>query len=162
MFINETIIEQEAANLEASPEKYQAAIAELTEEQPYIMGYLFSDSFKYLTEEEQGYLLYLTLVIWKSVSELDEDLAVASEELIGQFEEQNWEAMEASSNKKFRERLDVFFQDTPQEDLLAFIEDSLESDKEDGEEFLTKPGREIIFVGLKTVVDVLTQKKRGA
>ena len=52
--------------------------------------------------------------------------------------------------KKFRERLDVFFQDYFQEDLLAFVEDSL---SEEEEEMVTKIGREPMFVALKTIID---------
>ena len=155
MFVNETIIEQEAAQLDAATDNYEAAIAQLTAEQPQVLAYLFSDAFKMLTKEERAYFLYLGLVIWKAIWVEHKDIPALDEDTIGRYEERNWEIMDKSSNKKFRERLDVFFEKTPQEDLLAFIEDSLVSDADDQEDFLTTPGREMIFVGLKTIVDVL-------
>ena len=51
----------------------------------------------------------------------------------------------------------MFFENTQQEDLLAFIEDSLTPGEDDDEEFpVTEEGAEAMFVMLKTVVDVLT------
>lgn len=74
-------------------------------------------------------------------------------EIFEDAEEKNWELLEAgTSAQSFRERLDVFFEKTSQEDLLAFVEDAL-SDSEDG--LTTKEGREVVFVFLKSVIDCL-------
>ncbi len=155
-FISEQTIDQEASKLDASQQLYDDTLEQIKEQQPHVALYLMSESFELLTPKEQDYLLYLALVIWRAISQKEANSQAITEEQIGQHDEKNWELMEQSSNKKFRERLDVFFKDTPQEDLLAYIEDSLTIDSEDQEDFLTKAGREIIFVGLKTLVDVLT------
>jgi len=60
--------------------------------------------------------------------------------------------MEANVGKKFRERLDEFFEETKQEDLLAFIEDALLDDEESP---VSKEGREPMFVTLKAVIDTI-------
>jgi hypothetical protein len=65
-------------------------------------------------------------------------------------EEKNWELLESITAKRFRDRLDVFFKDNKQTDLLAFVEDML-LDEED--ELLTKEGREPMFVILKSIID---------
>ena len=54
------------------------------------------------------------------------------------------------TSKQFRDRLNVFFEKTSQEDLLAFIEDSL---LEEEEELVTKVGREPMFIALKSIID---------
>jgi len=76
-----------------------------------------------------------------------------TEEALSIAEETNWGKMQEVSAKKFRERLDVFFSSTSQEDLLAFIEDAL-LDEEEG--ILSKEGREPIFIILKSIIDALS------
>ena len=48
--------------------------------------------------------------------------------------------------------MDVFFENYQQEDLLAFVEDSLIDDED---EIVTKVGREPMFVALKSIIDCL-------
>ena len=55
--------------------------------------------------------------------------------------------------KRFRDRMDIFFENYSQEDLLAFVEDNL---VEDEDSLVTKEGREPMFVALKSVIDILT------
>jgi len=47
--------------------------------------------------------------------------------------------------------MDIFFKNYFQEDLLAFVEDSL---IEEEEGLVTKVGREPMFVALKSIIDV--------
>ena len=79
-----------------------------------------------------------------------------SEQEIGEAEENNYEILEASTAKKFRDRLDLFFENTSQEDLLAFAEEAVLESEEDPDSLVSKEGREPIFIALKTIVDVLT------
>ncbi len=67
-------------------------------------------------------------------------------------EDKNWEMLKDASGKHFRERLDVFFDAYPQEDLLAFAEDALVHDEE---EMVSSEGREYVFIALKTIIDCL-------
>jgi hypothetical protein len=88
---------------------------------------------------------------------LDGILEMSPEEL-EEIEEGNWTQLNDAVGKNFRQKLDGFFEDYPQEDLLAFVEDSLVISKE-GEESddfeISKEGREPIFVALKTIIDCL-------
>ena len=89
----------------------------------------------------------------------EEDLPIIDEEEIAEADEANWSLMESSKATDFHKRLDVFYEKSPEEDLMAFVEDALtgEAENEDGETFtLTPEGREPMFVALKTVIDVLT------
>ena len=61
--------------------------------------------------------------------------------------------LETVKSNNSRDRMTVFFDDSDQEDLLAFVEDALVEDDEDS--VVTKEGREPIFVALKTVIDII-------
>ncbi len=153
-FISEKLIEQAAEEIASLGQNLQGLLSELDEDQPMILAYILSDNFKLLTDEEKQYLLYLTLVIWKAIKQSGEKTTFVTEEEIGKHEEANWELIQASTAKRFRDKLDLFFEDYPQEDLLAFVEDAL-ADEESDDDIVTKIGREPIFIALKTIVDVL-------
>jgi len=79
-----------------------------------------------------------------------------SEEQIGEAEEANYAILEASTSQKFRDRLNDFFEGSPQEDLLAFAEEAVLEDEDEADALVSKEAREPIFVAVKTLVDVLT------
>ena len=126
----------------------------LGKEHPVIMGYLFSETFHFLTEKEKDYFLYLGMVLIKSFKTLHTEFRPLKKEFIEQTEEQNWVLLNESVGSRFRDRLTVFFENYPQEDLLAFVEDSLIPD-EDDKNLVSKEGRDLMFVGLKTILDGL-------
>ncbi|MFT5382917.1 MAG: hypothetical protein ACI81W_000313, partial [Saprospiraceae bacterium] len=66
-----------------------------------------------------------------------------------------WEKLSENQSKGFRDKLDVFFENTSQEDLLAFVEDALVQDEED--DMISPEGREYVFITLKTIIDCLDQ-----
>ncbi len=151
-FISEKEIEAAAEALEKE-DQYEKAVESLQQEQPEIMGWLFSDSLDLLTQSEREYLLYLILVIFRAVRIGQPDLPRPDEEMLSLVEEKNWTTLGNAKANTFHERLDLFFEHTDQEDLLAFAEDAL-SDLED--EWITKEGREALFIVLKTVIDCWT------
>ena len=166
MFVSENIIDKVVEQLETAD--FEMEIERFGKSQPALLGYVFSEDFELLTREEREYLLYLLIVIWKSIEKIKKDNPVAVENTsrknsidtpsvmsnaLGEAEERNWELLDEVKETRFRERMNVFFDDSDQEDLLAFIEDALMED--DDESVVTKEGREPMFVALKTVVDVL-------
>ncbi len=156
-FIAESTIEAIAEQLDQEPDNYTKLVQEFQGLQPELMAYLLSEDTLFLTSEERDYLLYLSLVILESVR-TQQSLVLIDSDTISKAEELNWEKLEGVSSKVFRERLDVFFADYPQEDLLAFVEDALIPDEDS---LITKEGREPLFIALKTLIDVVavTQKK---
>lgn len=155
-FVSEKIIDAVIEELENLPdEQYEQRMEAFAEAQPVLVAWLFSDNFDLLNDDEKGYLQYLALIAWLSIVKMNGTGEPVSEEQIGLAEEKNYELLEGSTAKKFRERLDVFFENTPQEDLLAFAEEAVLEDENDPEALVTKEGREPIFVALKTLVDVL-------
>lgn len=157
-FVSEKIIDAVIDDLENySDEQYEESMEAFAEAQPVLVAWLFSEQFDLLNEDEKGYLQYLALIAWQSIVKENGPVEPVSEEQIGEAEEKNYELLEGSEAKKFRDRLTPFFENTPQEDLLAFAEEAVLEDEDDPEALVTKEGREPIFVALKTLVDVLTR-----
>jgi hypothetical protein len=156
-FVSETVIDSVVEHLENLPdEQYEKLMEAFAEEQPVIFAWLFSDAFELLTDDERGYLQYLALITWKSISQVHgSPLEAVSEEQVGDAEERNYAVLDASEARSLRDRLTPFFEETEQEDLLAFAEDAVAEGEDDPDSLVTKEGREPIFVALKTMVDVL-------
>lgn len=155
-FVSEKIIDQVVAELEAK-DNYAKDLEVLQEEQPIVSAYVVSENFDVLTIPEKEYLLYLALVIVKAAQVVNPDLETITEKELGEAEEKNYEIFQSSKERNFRDKLNVFFEDTPQEDLLAFAEDAvaIDEDAEPDTFQVTKEGRDPIFVALKSIIDVL-------
>lgn len=149
-FVSEEVIDQVAEEIGESESVFEQSIQDLETNQPVLLAYLFSENFDLFTNQEREFLLFLVIVIYRSARRVNEDLATIEEEELSLIEENNWKILQGVRGRKFHERLDVFFQNYPQEDLLAFAEDAL-SDVEDG--YVTKEGREAIFVAVKSILD---------
>lgn len=122
----------------------------LIENQPHVISYFDSESFDILTEEEKDILWYCSLVIYGATQRLIEKIPIVPQEVLNDWEEKNYEV--AGDNMKFTQMADTFFENYAQEDLLAFVEDTLIPDDED---VLTPVGRKILFISLKTFIDAL-------
>ncbi len=151
-FISEQIIDSITEALDNEENSYDEAIGDMQAKQPILFSYLLSESFKLLTKEESDYLLYLAMVIWKAVDTKVEEMTILDSEKIEEIEEQNWTLFNDTAARRFKEKLDAFFDKYPQEDLLAFVEDALVDDEDS---FVTKEGKELLFIGLRTTIDAL-------
>lgn len=160
MMINEATIEEVLELFDKDDALYEESFQEFAEQQPELLQYIVNVPESVLTAEESDYLLQLAIIIWKSVNKELGDLEPKNGKAIELFEEKNWKVWETSDSTSFNSHLDAFFQNTDQEDLLAFVEDSLTMDEEDEESTppLTKEGLEPMFIALKTFIDVLTKK----
>ena len=156
--IKEATIESVIAEFESGKLDYERTIREFSGRQPAIVSFLLADHEGALTDDEQEYLMYLANVIFRSVEREEGEQGKIPPDTVSAAEEKNWDLLGTSKSRSFRERLDVFFEKTEQEDLLAFIEDSLVEDEEAEEQVVTDEGREPMFVLLKTVVDVLSEQ----
>lgn len=150
-FVNENIIEKAAEKLGSSETVFRESLEKFNKTQPEILAYFFSEDTHAFTNPEREWMLFLLLVILEATEPFFEEYGI-TEELVLATEEENWELLQSSKGKTFRERSDVFFEKYPQEDLLAFVEDSV-TDDEDGN--ISKEGREPLFIMLKTIIDVL-------
>ena len=125
-------------------------LEQLAEDQPALAAYLAQENFQLLTAEEHDYLIFITTVIYRLYSERFPELLHIDEELLDEYEEANWDKMSTVSEKKFSRRIDAFFQDFEEEDLLAFVEDAL---AEDELSVVSKEGREPMFIAAKSIID---------
>ncbi len=154
-FVSEDIIDQVIETLETlNDDQYEAQMEAFSIAQPVVFTWLFSEQFDLLTEDEKGFLQYLALIAWLSFEQENGPTEPISEEELGEAEERNYEVLENSTAKKFRDRLDPFFKNTPQEDLLAFVEEAVLEEEDESDPIVTAAGREPIFVGVKSIIDV--------
>ena len=150
--VSEKTIEMVMEEFENNSTSLEDHLSEIQEIQPIVYHWLISENFDILTNPEKDHLFYLNLIIWNSCKRSLNDIPEIHEKDIEAREEVNWELFN-STKGKFRDRLDVFFEDYSQEDLLAFVEDALSV--EEDEPFLTSVGREILFISTKTLIDLL-------
>ncbi len=115
------------------------------------MAYLTNEDSDTLNEDERTLLLFGATVIYQSVLDERTIPGAISEEMIGQAEEENYALMPEKG--AFRDRLTPFFEDSEEEELLAFAEDLIVAEAD--EDGITKEAREPMFIALKTVVDCL-------
>ena len=156
-FVSEDIIDKVIEELDALDEnQYESRMEAFARSQPVIVAYLFDEeNFHLLTEDEKGFLQYLALIIWMSNEKVNPYTEPVSEEMIGEAEEKNYALLEEATGKNFRDRLNIFFTDYSQEDLLAFAEEAVLEDEDDPEALISKEGREPVFIAAKTIIDAL-------
>lgn len=150
--IEATIEAFEKADEQASEQQ----VVDFTEKYPEVLAWLYNEDARFFTVEEKEFIFFMLMVIWKSVERgMGEGLmpSVGGAD-IEKREDANWEKLNKVKERQFTKRLDVFFKDTKQEDLLAFIEDALAT--EQGGDVITNESREPIFVFLKSFIDCLT------
>ena len=150
--VEEATIESILTEFQTQPDALEIHIATIQKKQAILYHWLMSENFDILTNEEKDHLIFLSMIIWNACEKTFGELAHVEERHIESAEESNWEVF-LNTKGKFRERLNVFFEEYPQEDLLAFVEDALIIE-EDEEAFLTNVGREIIFISMKTLIDI--------
>ncbi|MBU6339957.1 MAG: hypothetical protein KGS48_00560 [Bacteroidetes bacterium] len=157
-FVSEQVINDVIDALDKlSDTQYEQQMEAFSEAQPVMFAWLFSEHFDLLTEDEKGFLQYLALITWTAITKVaGGKLEAVSEDQIGEAEERNYEILEHQTASNFRDRLDAFFEDYLQEELLAFAEEAVLEDEDDLASLVTREGREPIFIALKTIVDVLT------
>ncbi len=114
--------------------------------------YLDQDS-SVLFDEEKEYLYGIVFVLLESCGIIIEDL-----DALINHEESNWEVVQ--SHKLLKEAFDTFFFRYPEEDLLAYVEDSLSVDPEEEDfEFLTQVGIEFMVVKAKSIIDYYIEQR---
>lgn len=148
--IQESTIEAQLSALEKSD--FQADLAAFAKAQPHLMDYLATDDNGAFVPAEQELLFFAGLVIFRSILAEKGTLNSIDGNQIATFEEANFALLQEQSAKGFRERITVFFDNSEEEEILAFIEDLLLDEESDS---ITPEGREPLFITLKTVMDAL-------
>ncbi|HMT53455.1 MAG TPA: hypothetical protein PKD16_10195 [Saprospiraceae bacterium] len=132
--------------------KYLTDLKHLSSEQPDLIAFIDQENYSLLTNDEIALLEYLTLVIYFSSMKIIEKTIQIQGKSLEAAEEDNWNTFNEITAKSFFNKLDSFFKDYPQEDLLALVEDSIQQDEDN---IVTPVGREIIFVACKSIIDTI-------
>jgi len=113
-----------------------------------LLLYLDSDMFNVMNPEEKEIMFFCFDVIqqayWTKLNQLPE----FDFDAFNEHEELNWTTREDS--KSWDDAKDQFFNNYPEEDLLAFVEDILVDDEDDK---LSLIGKEFIFITCKSYID---------
>ncbi len=151
--IQESTIERILSRLESGADDFALEIQDFAHAQPALMTYLTDEENDIFTEGEREILLFGAIVIYQSITDERVEPEPASGTIIGQAEEANYQLI-GEGRGSFRDRITPFFEQSPEEELLAFAEDLLIGGED--EDQISNEAREPLFVTLKTVVDVLT------
>ena len=154
--VPEVIIEQIIDRYENDEVAYVEALANIMESQPALLAFLSQESINILLEEEKDVLWYIVLVVYESIDKSDVQIAEITEDTLSENDEKNWTLLQEQPKGTFREKITPFYNDYHHEDLLAFVEDSLEI--EDGSP-ITTVGRDVIFISAKSIIDTILPSK---
>jgi len=149
-FIKEEIIDGVVARFEEKAEDLVTRTSEIMESHPTLLAYLDQESNDVLLEEERDLQWYIAVVSLTAIENSGESLPEFDVEDLSHAEESNWELLQESGSGSWRDRLDPFFNEYEQEDLLAFLEDMVQEDEDSP---VTNVGREVIFVTVKAIID---------
>lgn len=108
-----------------------------------VKAYLFHSVEDTLNKTEKEFFVFVLQVLWYCLEDYIENGLVLQN--FQDIEEENWKI--AESHKTLEAKFDAFFVNYKEEDLLAFVEDLL------GDEEISIPGKEIIFVLSKSLID---------
>jgi len=132
-------IELVSANVDENILNFVSAEKEFT-------GYLLGEDFHLLTETEKETMLFIHLVIYRSIIQENKQTDFDAEKFQA-VEDKNWEVFNAKG-KTWQEKIDLIFENYPEEELLAFTEDML------NDESISDLARELIFITAKSYIDI--------
>ncbi|HMQ47078.1 MAG TPA: hypothetical protein PKA00_06395 [Saprospiraceae bacterium] len=156
--ITEKNIEAAADKFDRSEKAFEQAALSFEQKQPVLHAYLLSEHFDLFTEEEKDYAHYLLMVAWQAILDAGLQAAQVDEGRLANAEEHNWALFQQGPDAPFRRKLDIFYEKTKEEDLLAFLEDAFTEEVEDDDELpFTREGRDALFITVKSMVDSLLE-----
>lgn len=144
--IQESTIDKE---IELVAAKVDENILDFVSEEKAFTGYLLGDDFHLLTETEKETMLFIHLVIYRSINAEGKAKEFDSEKFQA-TEDNNWEQFNAKG-KSWKEKMDAIFDTYPEEELLAFTEDML------NDESISDLAKELIFITAKSYIDVVCE-----
>lgn len=140
----------DAVVLEMQEEHFRDAFVEGAEE---YWHYLNSESFQGLSDKEHELLFFLSSVVYHVVERVEMARLDFGMPPFQDKEEENWQVREEEKN--WASAVDAFFEGYKEEDLLAFVEDMLNSEES---EDLTEIGKEVLFITTKSYIDLIVSE----
>jgi hypothetical protein len=129
---------------------YLEELKKMAEQQQDLVAFIDQENYTLLTVDEVALMEYLTVIIYSASQSVTNKKLFITGKQLEKCEEENWDIFNATNTKNFAKILDRFFENYPQEDLLALVEDSLQPEDDS---IVTPVGREIIFVACKSIID---------
>ncbi|MBP6236463.1 MAG: hypothetical protein KA270_15645 [Saprospiraceae bacterium] len=129
---------------------YLEDLKKMAEQQQDLVSFIDQENYTLLTFDEVALMEYLTVIIYSASQSVTNKKLFITGKQLEKCEEENWDIFNATNTKNFAKILDRFFENYPQEDLLALVEDSLQPEDDS---IVTSVGREIIFVACKSIID---------
>lgn len=145
MKISESNIDEIIEAIEKNPDHQEKFKSEQT---PFI-HFLNNSVCTQLKSQEIELLYFCLLVIYHSAIKAGITADFDLDEFLIK-DEANWSIRD--KKQSFSKAKDLYFNDYPEEDLLAFVEDML---TENEEQQVQLPGEEIVFVSCKSYIDYL-------
>lgn len=152
-FISEELIDKVVVQLEQDEALYDIWLSKYSEDQEDVFVFYQSENFSLLLQEEYDLLIFMTIVLFESSHQSGSEVEHVNIQDFEKNEEKNWEIFQESAAKDFRDKITPFFDSTNQEDLLAFVEDTLVLEEEDVK--VTAVGREVLFLTLCSLIECL-------
>ena len=112
-----------------------------------LIEYLNSEIYPNLKKDEQQLLDFSLNIIYNCCQEKTEDFDI--DEYID-IEDSNWSLRD--KDRSLTDSMNAFFENYPEEDLLAFVEDIL---IDDSDQEISIAGKEIIVICSKSLIDLL-------
>ncbi|MFZ1704136.1 MAG: hypothetical protein WAT79_07305 [Saprospiraceae bacterium] len=149
IFIPESAIEDELSRYE-NLELFQNDWEVFQELQPVLAYFISVERLELLKDEEISLLEFMTVVVCKACSSMINKEIKIDVKTLDHYEEVNWEIWNNHITQSPTKAFDAFFHEYEQEDLLAFVEDSVQNDEEN---MVTGAGMELISVTMKSIID---------
>jgi len=154
--VPESIIESVIEQYSDDEERYVTDLAAVMDRQPALLAFLDQESVHILKEEEKDLLWYIVLILYIAIEKNGEEMIELTDDQLSANEEKNWTVYQEQPRGTFREKVTPFFEDYPQEDLLAFVEDTVELEESSP---MTNVGREVIFMSAKSIIDTILPRE---
>lgn len=151
--IGEEIIDRVLDKYEQDPKRFSEYREEFLQKYVELTALLTADSMSILDDNEYDILWFVSTTIYAAIKEAGMLPLTISATAVETAEEMNWGKL--SEVKDFRERVTPLFEDYPEEDLLAFVEDTIISDEEENDLSISETGKDVVFVTSKTIIDTM-------
>lgn len=133
-------------------EEYTKELESLRNENEILLQFIDTSRIELLTDEEGSLLEFMAVVMYHACKDKIGKAPSITGNVLEEMEEKNWEIWNEHIKSSIKAVFDVFFIDYPQEDLLAFVEDSLQQDEDWP---VSTAGIELITVIAKSIIDTL-------
>jgi len=155
MIVAEQTVELILQKLDEDDSYQSVLLSQFEEKYEDYCGYLGQEILPILNSEEGDLLMFVLSVIEEGFQrhELNHELFELT--VYFDMEEKMWSMYEDQLKVPFRDRVTPYFDQIDEEEILAFVEDTLIADPDEESSFLGNTGRDIIWNVCASFVAVL-------